>query len=405
MTLLENNLETGAAQVTFRSTKWQKAARRKTSNKVVLFGNVIAFDEIGGCSSYKEHFGARRMGLILLSEMFRLYNKRLRTDGGLDFYQWRYCIAAVLNKAPRGHIRINGRKAVVTWPGLDALERELSIFGMSLAEREMAALIADVCKRKKPIGRKELGSRLKLTPEERLDPDIRAYNLIPVGETAESLKEKRQIEKAGKKRKDRRAKGSVSRDAYEANSLTREAPWEKEGISKATWYRKTPKDVLAELANERRRKAQAETAERESSTLEIRETSTPVRQVWGRPVTRSVTICGRRKIPVSASEVAAAEASAQYPSRLNRGKVRREGKALHGCSTGRAEAAARKSMRDGVRPTSVPGSLMAAYRELKREELKERAIKAVKALAREPRAYTTLVTIEGTLSRLVGMAA
>ena len=42
-----------------------------------------------------------------------------------------------------------------------------------------------------------------------------------------------------RKRKERAAKGAIARDDWlTANSTTQERPWQAEGISRATWYRR-----------------------------------------------------------------------------------------------------------------------------------------------------------------------
>ena len=40
------------------------------------------------------------------------------------------------------------------------------------------------------------------------------------------------------KEEKRRAAGVIPRDEYEGNSLSRHKPWESEGVSRATWYRR-----------------------------------------------------------------------------------------------------------------------------------------------------------------------
>jgi hypothetical protein len=50
----------------------------------------------------------------------------------------------------------------------------------------------------------------------------------------------------------REKKGKLTRSNYLANSLTRVKPWEVEGISRATWYRRKtePKPSLREVPYE-----------------------------------------------------------------------------------------------------------------------------------------------------------
>jgi hypothetical protein len=50
-------------------------------------------------------------------------------------------------------------------------------------------------------------------------------------------KEEKYRRKNQKRSTERRIKGSIPRERYEANSLTKKRPWESLGISRATWYR------------------------------------------------------------------------------------------------------------------------------------------------------------------------
>ena len=47
-----------------------------------------------------------------------------------------------------------------------------------------------------------------------------------------------QNEKNRRRREKARAAGSIERAEYESQSLNRQKPWETEGVSRATWYRR-----------------------------------------------------------------------------------------------------------------------------------------------------------------------
>jgi hypothetical protein len=52
-----------------------------------------------------------------------------------------------------------------------------------------------------------------------------------------AMERKRRLERE-RQNKERRAAGAMLRAEYEANSLSRTRPWDAEGISRATWYRR-----------------------------------------------------------------------------------------------------------------------------------------------------------------------
>ncbi|NUB25780.1 hypothetical protein GAY30_12885 [Azospirillum brasilense] len=70
--------------------------------------------------------------------------------------------------------------------------------------------------------------RLKITEREMIDLDLRHFASPEIKRTRDRQR----------KQRDRRAAGSTPRAEYEANSLSREEPWEAEGCSRATWYRR-----------------------------------------------------------------------------------------------------------------------------------------------------------------------
>src|SRR4051794_30162849 len=60
----------------------------------------------------------------------------------------------------------------------------------------------------------------------------------------------RRVRDRERKRANRAEKGgSVTRDLYEAESLSRAKPWEAEGISRATWYRRNRETAPAACYN------------------------------------------------------------------------------------------------------------------------------------------------------------
>ena len=83
---------------------------------------------------------------------------------------------------------------------------------------------------------RQLGERLRLTNCER--EWLKAWRIAPVDMTAAQLAEQRKGKKLARDRARRRQAGVVTREAYLAKSLTKQKPWEAEGICRRTWERR-----------------------------------------------------------------------------------------------------------------------------------------------------------------------
>jgi hypothetical protein len=81
-----------------------------------------------------------------------------------------------------------------------------------------------------------LGALLSVTPEER-----QRLGLTTIGSRG-TTKEERKAESLRRRRKRQKAKrwasGMIPREQYEAQSLSRMKPWQREGISRRTWERR-----------------------------------------------------------------------------------------------------------------------------------------------------------------------
>jgi hypothetical protein len=88
---------------------------------------------------------------------------------------------------------------------------------------------------RKPKAR-SLGEKLRLLNHERQALGIRT--IAPVDMTDEQMEEQRKAKKRARQLRRRRAKGSKPREIYLANSLTKDKPWEADGVSRATWFRR-----------------------------------------------------------------------------------------------------------------------------------------------------------------------
>jgi hypothetical protein len=91
---------------------------------------------------------------------------------------------------------------------------------------------------------------LGVTRAQRQQLGITTIGAIDVGKRARALLRKRRLRLYLERR--RRAQDAVSRTTWEENSLMRTKPWEAEGISRRTWYRRRgtgPNTAIPPLKN------------------------------------------------------------------------------------------------------------------------------------------------------------
>ena len=79
---------------------------------------------------------------------------------------------------------------------------------------------------------KQLGERLRVTNAER--ERLKLWQFKPIDATDEQVAEQRRA----RRNERRRVKRGRTRAEYLATSLNRQRPWEAEGISRGTWYRR-----------------------------------------------------------------------------------------------------------------------------------------------------------------------
>jgi hypothetical protein len=82
----------------------------------------------------------------------------------------------------------------------------------------------------------QLAWRLRLTKEQRTMLGITTIGAI---DEAKAARTKRRREREKQRRKaTRRSQGALPRNIYEGQSISRTKPWETDGISRASWYRR-----------------------------------------------------------------------------------------------------------------------------------------------------------------------
>lgn len=120
---------------------------------------------------------------------------------------------------PRGHIT-----------------RWIGIWAPWLTAAEQAEIVPRILANPRRWKADPLAWAMKLSMEERTMlgiTTIGAYD-VPKAARTKLRKQRDRIRKAN----ERRAKGVIPRKQYERQSLSNQRPWEAEGISRATWYRR-----------------------------------------------------------------------------------------------------------------------------------------------------------------------
>jgi hypothetical protein len=92
----------------------------------------------------------------------------------------------------------------------------------------------------------QLAWKLKLTKDDRRALGITTIGAI--GETKGTRTKRRKERDRQRKINQRRSAGAKPRDQYERQSAEQTRPWELEGISRATWYRRRAREIETSAA-------------------------------------------------------------------------------------------------------------------------------------------------------------
>lgn len=101
---------------------------------------------------------------------------------------------------------------------------------------ELNRLIEKVVAKPLRYSAETLGKRFNLTRDERTR--LKITTIRAAGQTTAEIEADRKSRERAAKLTKARKKGAKPRDVYEANSISRTKPWEAEGISRRTWYRR-----------------------------------------------------------------------------------------------------------------------------------------------------------------------
>lgn len=205
----------------------------------------------------------RARGYALLTELLGLAKLRISRREILDWPTWGYCMAATILAVEPGRQRkpqvykgvLLQSIAYAHWPDCDV--RAVLSFGKPplfpceeavppeiWREVEKAVERARLSPLRGFMSGDALARFLKVSREEVECLGLRVVNGVDF--TSADRRERRRQSSIQRKEDKRRQSGSIPRDEYLGNSVTRLAPWQELGISRASFYRK-PKQERDEL--------------------------------------------------------------------------------------------------------------------------------------------------------------
>lgn len=112
----------------------------------------------------------------------------------------------------------------------------LDLWAPWLSRAESAEIVARCIATARPWKADQLAWRYRVTKEERTMLGLTTIGAIDHGKAARTKRRKERDRQ--RKAAARRAAGAKPRSEYEAATIERAKPWEAEGISRRTWYRR-----------------------------------------------------------------------------------------------------------------------------------------------------------------------
>ncbi|MGJ0506164.1 MAG: hypothetical protein ACR652_03330 [Methylocystis sp.] len=188
--------------------------------------------------------------------------RRLRDDPA---FPWRACCRGITNEAI-GVPTITPNVATALCYGRNAPFTTIGeVPAHILAEAEAGVAEALAIGKRIPADGAALGRALGMTQE--LREELKVWAIWPMGSTYDDLAARRSARAAERRAKDRvrkeqqrREQGMAEREKYEANSVTKLAPWEAIGMSRASFYRLPAKERSEVIGNLRKSGCHGETS-------------------------------------------------------------------------------------------------------------------------------------------------
>lgn len=198
----------------------------------------------------RRRISVRRMAAVRMAELYRLAVHRRAYGIFLSPDQWSIAIAETLAAAPRGASPTGKAGREIRWAGLDlmSLRREMAKFDLgTFSDDELATIVraVDSSREHDDFARTRsdtLAKHLSVTAEERWLCNIRT-----IGAIDETPAERRVRNRAEKNERDKKRQRTnrAGKHRPQSKSLSAEKPWEKAGISRATWYRQKRETTLS----------------------------------------------------------------------------------------------------------------------------------------------------------------
>ena len=131
-------------------------------------------------------------------------------------------------------------RAVAFTPGVQDLASWSKVWAPWATEADIESISAQRSRRKRMIGAEPTARLLFVTLVERNALGLRTIGAcdVSVDERRKLAIEEKRIRDRARQEQKRRAQGRVTRDSYEAASLSSLKPWLAEGISRRTWERR-----------------------------------------------------------------------------------------------------------------------------------------------------------------------
>jgi hypothetical protein len=183
----------------------------------------------------------RQRGALRLADCYALADLRVRCEIPRERCPWLLVLASALSCGSPGPRAIG--KGFAHWPGLDIDTLRLAARKCHLGEIDGEELWAAIQSQQKfvqehgvrPISYQKAANLLQVTEAERISANLKTILAIDVTSAERAaLREKNQ---KARKRAKRALSGAKPRALYEAESITRAAPWVPLRISRSSWYR------------------------------------------------------------------------------------------------------------------------------------------------------------------------
>lgn len=217
-------------------------------------------------SKFKRTITFRQRAAIVLSQLYRVSEVH-RSAGGeiLPAGPWLKVLANVLSSCPEGYDGDRRARNAPVYFGLSKASLALAArrCGLQVTTEEIEHQVTETrAWRERESGRighhhymlmrpDKIGELLGVTDATR--EAAQAWNIGTLGGSrADRAKAAKERHRLGEQRR-RRDDGALSRDEYEASSLSRIKPWVIEGVSRASWYRRRiPNETSACVTNKGR---------------------------------------------------------------------------------------------------------------------------------------------------------